>query len=81
MAHSRMMKLYSFVLPFDGERYAGQVPARSFDEAASLVPKGTEWGELVEEQAANLCAICAGTISKDLTQPEAINEEWPEEVG
>lgn len=78
--NEQTVKLYCFVLPFGDKRYSGQVPATSFGEAAKLVPQGTDWGELVEEQASALCNMCMGVVSKDLTTPEpVVDDVWPDE--
>lgn len=75
------VKLYCFVLSIAGSQYAGQVPATSFDEAKALVPHGTDWGELVEEQpVGQICSICTGQMRIDLTEPKAIDDKWPDAI-
>lgn len=73
------VKLYCFILRIGDRQYEGHVPATSFEDAQTLVPNGTDWGELVEEQQSALCNTCRGVISKDLTHPEAIDDSWPDE--
>lgn len=63
-----MIKIYCFEITIDGQRFAGNIPAKSFEHAQELVPTADMIGELVERVEMAQCAICRGDI---VTEPVA----------
>lgn len=66
------VKLFLFTIEIGDARFGGQLPARDWTEAGKLVESigGKLDGEAVEEQNAALCAVCRGTVRRDLSEPQ-----------
>jgi len=78
--------LYLFEMPIDGvtDRYGGDIPALSWEEAQSKV--GLFGGTVIGVGACvivpSLCAICSGEIVKDITSVEPTgSDEWGSVIG
>jgi hypothetical protein len=72
--------LYLFDLKIDGKRYGGEVPAKSWEEAQSMVQKfgGTVIGRAVEVHEDTICSICSGDMVRDKEHPKPSDEDFPE---
>lgn len=80
---SQTVHLYAFRIKIADKIYGGQMPARGLIEANAMASRfgAVIDGEIVAEQSANVCAICGGKVTKDLSKPEPIEDDiWPEEV-
>jgi hypothetical protein len=82
MAVETQIKLYTGTRKIGESRFVVHIPATSWAEATSLFDRigAVLDGELVEEQATNVCCICAGTISKDFTHLEPTNGLWDDTI-
>lgn len=66
----------------DGKRYAEQVCARSWDEAASFAePSGAKVIGELESQVCARCGVATDIASTVSTTPRLGDDEWPDEVG
>ena len=76
------VKLFSFVFSINGSMYGGQIPATSWDAAQEMVKDfAIIDGTILEEHPVGaVCSICAGDVVKDLSRPQPVGNEWPEEI-
>ncbi len=78
------ISIYSFEMIFGGDRYGGEIPARSPGEAQAWVGKfgGKLVGRKLAEQQEGICSICGGDFPLvDKESPLPIDgDEWPDEL-
>lgn len=81
-AEDGKVALYLFEVIIDGERYGGDIPAKSWKEAQKQVHSfgGIVLGLGIESILDKQCAICRGDIKEDLENPKGkpVFDEFPE---
>jgi hypothetical protein len=75
--------LYIFEIEYDGKRFGGEIPAKSYDDAKEKAESfgATIIGRAVERRyEAAICSVCKGDIREDVSEPKEVEPEFPDVI-
>lgn len=77
------VSLYLFELYINGQRYGGEMPALSWEQAHEAVQRfgGRVIGRSIESiLVGTICSVCGDEVRISTEIPEPLDEEFPEEI-